>query len=150
MVSVGEGLSWQLGFAHQNWSLSPGETFAISLTFDGQSAFNVQGRPLNAHLMQVGMPANSALMPGTLRRIHALLAADGLFISKTPCVGNMNPLIRLVLPAMRAIGMAPYAGVFRGAELGRLIGAAGFEILATENHAGRGDDNRPFIVARKR
>ncbi len=64
-------------------------------------------------------------LPGTLRRIHALLAADGLFISKTPCVGNMNPLIRLVLPAMRAIGQAPYAGVFRGAELGRSIRCRG-------------------------
>ena len=52
-------------------------------------------------------------LPGTLRRIHALLAAEGLFISKTPCVGDMNPLIRFaLLPAMRTIGKAPYAGVF--------------------------------------
>ncbi len=29
-------------------------------------------------------------VPGTLRRIHALLAAEGLFISKTPCVGDMS------------------------------------------------------------
>lgn len=50
-------------------------------------------------------------LPGTLRHIHALLAAQGLFISKTSCVGDMNPLIRLALfPAMRAIGKAPYAG----------------------------------------
>ncbi|WP_163585808.1 class I SAM-dependent methyltransferase, partial [Klebsiella michiganensis] len=49
-------------------------------------------------------------LPGTLRRIHALLAAEGLFISKTPCVGEMNPLIRLaLLPAMRALRLAPYA-----------------------------------------
>ena len=89
-------------------------------------------------------------LPGTLRRIHALLAAEGLFISKTPCVGDMNPLIRLALPAMRAIGMAPYAGVFRAADLSRHIRAAGFDILATENHATKGNDNRPYIVARKR
>jgi ubiquinone/menaquinone biosynthesis C-methylase UbiE len=89
-------------------------------------------------------------LPGTLRRIHALLAAEGLFISKTPCVGDMNPLIRLVLPAMRAIGKAPYAGVFRAAELSRLIGVAGFDILAAESHATRGNDGRPYIVARKR
>lgn len=88
-------------------------------------------------------------LPGTLRRIHALLAPAGLFISKTPCVGDMTPLIRLVLPAMRAIGKAPYAGIFRAAELERLISAAGFDILATEHHATRGKDNRPFIVARK-
>ena len=43
-------------------------------------------------------------LPATLRQIHALLAADGVFISKTPCVGEMNPLIpMLLLPAMRAI-----------------------------------------------
>jgi ubiquinone/menaquinone biosynthesis C-methylase UbiE len=89
-------------------------------------------------------------LPGTLHRIHALLAAEGLFISKTPCLGDMNPLIRLALPAMRAIGKAPYVGVFRAADLSRHISAAGFDILATEIHATKGNDNRPYIVARKR
>jgi ubiquinone/menaquinone biosynthesis C-methylase UbiE len=89
-------------------------------------------------------------LAGTLRRIHALLAAEGLFISKTPCVGDMNPLLRIALPPMRAIGMAPYAGVFRAADLSQHISAAGFDILATENHATKGNDNRPYIVARKR
>jgi ubiquinone/menaquinone biosynthesis C-methylase UbiE len=87
---------------------------------------------------------------GTLRRIHALLVAEGLFISKTPCVGDMNPLIRFALPAMRAIGKAPYAGVFRAADLSQHICAAGFDVLATESHATTGNDNRPYIVARKR
>ncbi|MCA6111636.1 class I SAM-dependent methyltransferase [Bradyrhizobium cenepequi] len=90
-------------------------------------------------------------LPGTLRRIHALLTTEGVFISKTPCVGDMNPLIRLaLLPAMRAIGKAPYAGVFRAADLSQHIRAAGFDILATESHATKGNDNRPYIVARKR
>jgi len=62
----------------------------------------------------------------------------------------MNPLVRLALPLMRAIGMAPYAGVFRAAELSQHIGAAGFDILATENHATKGNDKRPYIVARKK
>ena len=90
-------------------------------------------------------------LPDTLRRIHALLAAEGLFISKTPCLGDMNPLIRLaLLPAMRAIGKAPYVSAFRAAELSQLIGAAGFDIRATESHATKGNDTRPYIVARKR
>jgi ubiquinone/menaquinone biosynthesis C-methylase UbiE len=90
-------------------------------------------------------------LPGTLRRIHALLNVEGLFISKTPCVGDMNPLIRLaLLPAMRTIGMAPYAGVFRAADLSQLMRAAGFDILANEKHATKGNDNRPYIVACKR
>jgi SAM-dependent methyltransferase len=90
-------------------------------------------------------------VPGTLRSIRALLAPQGLFISKTPCLGDMNPLLRLaLLPAMRAVGLAPFVSAFRAAELGQLIEAAGFDILATERHASRGKDNRPYIVARKR
>lgn len=90
-------------------------------------------------------------LPGTLSHIHALLAPEGLFISKTPCVGDMNPLIRLaLLPAMRALGKAPYAGIFRAADLNQLIHAAGFDMLAAESHATKGNDNRPYIVARKR
>ncbi|WP_447726127.1 class I SAM-dependent methyltransferase [Sphingomonas koreensis] len=89
-------------------------------------------------------------LPHTLRDIHALLAAGGLFVSKTPCVGEMNPLIRLALPAMRALGQAPYAGVFRTEELSQHICTAGFDVLTTENHATRGNDHRPYIVARKR
>lgn len=89
-------------------------------------------------------------LPGTLRGLHAVLAADGVFVSKTPCVGDMNPAFWLALPVMRAIGLAPYAGVFRATELERQIRDAGFEILTTENHATKGNDRRPFIVARKR
>lgn len=89
-------------------------------------------------------------VPGTLRRIYTLLAPDGLFISKTPCLGDMNPLLCLVLlPAMRAIGKAPYVSVFRQAELCQLVSSAGFDILTTENHATKGNDRRPYIVARK-
>ncbi len=90
-------------------------------------------------------------LSGTLGSIHALLASRGLFISKTPCVGEMSPLIRLaLLPAMRAFGKAPHAGTFGLIELSQEITAAGFEILDIENHATKGNDNRPYIVARKR
>ncbi|MBS1166276.1 MAG: SAM-dependent methyltransferase [Proteobacteria bacterium] len=90
-------------------------------------------------------------LPATLRRIHALLAPDGLFISKTPCLGDMNPLIRMaLLPAMQAIGMAPYAGAFRASELAKRLETAGFEVLITENHATKGNQTRPYIAARKR
>jgi ubiquinone/menaquinone biosynthesis C-methylase UbiE len=89
-------------------------------------------------------------LTGTLRSMNTLLAPGSLFISKTPCLGDMNPLIRLALPVMRAVGKAPYAGVFSARELSDLIAAAGFEILGTESHASRGKDSRPFIVARKK
>lgn len=90
-------------------------------------------------------------LPGTLRHINTLLETGGLFISKTPCLGDMNPLIRLVLlPAMLAIGQAPHASAFRANELSQYLADAGFEILATESHASKGKESLPYIVARKR
>lgn len=86
----------------------------------------------------------------TLRSIHALLVPGGLFISKTPCLGDMNPLIKLALPLMQMIGKAPYAGVFSVQELNDLIAATGFEVVSTERHASKGKDSRPFIVARRK
>jgi S1-C subfamily serine protease len=52
----------EIGFLHQDWKLTPGQAFAIALTFDGQPAFNVQGVPISSNLVNVGMPANSALI----------------------------------------------------------------------------------------
>ena len=85
----------------------------------------------------------------TLRSIHDLLAPGGLFMSKTPCLGDMNPLIRLAVPLMRAVGKAPHVGVFRAGQLSELTAAAGFEIVSTERHASKGKDSRPFILARR-
>lgn len=62
----------------------------------------------------------------------------------------MSPLIRLAVPLLREIGKAPHVSVFRAADLERHLGDAGFEILATESHATKGNDNRPYIVARKK
>ncbi|RYP91136.1 hypothetical protein DL770_002744 [Monosporascus sp. CRB-9-2] len=89
-------------------------------------------------------------VPGTLRSIHSLLEDGGLFITKTACVGDMNLLLRLALPAMQFVGMAPYVSTFRNAELSKQIGAAGFDILQMEMHAAKGNDNRPYIIARKK
>lgn len=86
----------------------------------------------------------------TLHRIHDLLVPGGLFVSKTPCLGDMTPLVRAVLlPVMRAFGQAPRAHVFRSAELVQAIRSAGFDIATVENHASNGNDNRPYVVARK-
>lgn len=89
--------------------------------------------------------------PATMINIHKMLDDGGLFISKTPCVGEMNPLIRWVaLPVMHSFGWAPYAGSFTTADLRKHIVSAGFEILADEMHSSKGNDKRPFIVARKK
>lgn len=85
-----------------------------------------------------------------LRQIHGLLVPGGLFISKTPCLGDMNILIRgALLPVMRTVGLAPHVSALNAQGLIELIGAAGFGIVASEGHATKGRDTRPFVVARR-
>lgn len=78
------------------------------------------------------------------------LKPGGLFISKTPCIDEMNPLIsRLALPLMRAIGKAPHVLCFDADHLQSAIARHGLDILSVERHGTQGKDIRVFIVARK-
>jgi ubiquinone/menaquinone biosynthesis C-methylase UbiE len=85
-----------------------------------------------------------------LRGVHRLLKPGGLFMSKTPCLKEMNPFLRLAVPVMQVFGKAPYVAFFAGDDLERDIAAAGFEIVERARHGSRGKDPRPFLVAKKR
>ena len=54
-----------------------------------------------------------------LRGVHRLLKPGGLFISKTPCLKEMNPIMRMALPVMQVIGKAPHVAVFSAEDLER-------------------------------
>ncbi len=85
-----------------------------------------------------------------LERAMRALRPGGLFISKTPCIREMNALVAcLALPLMRAIGKAPHVLCFSGPELQAAIARQGMEILSVERHGTKGKDTRVFIVARK-
>lgn len=83
-----------------------------------------------------------------LRSIGRMLKPQGIFISKTPCIGEANVLLRRVLlPVMRSIGKAPHVAVFSAKELIQLVTDENFSIGANENHATKGSETRPFVVA---
>lgn len=83
--------------------------------------------------------------------IRSLLTPGGIFISKTPCLGDMNPLIGLAIPVMRLFGKAPSSvASMTAASLAEAICAAGFEVFAEERHGSEKKDTRPFIAARAR
>ncbi len=88
--------------------------------------------------------------PATLSGIHRLLKPGGLFISKSVNLAEMNPVIRLAVPVMRAFGAAPYVDTVTEARLVSEIEAAGFEIAGRERHATKGKDVRPVVIARKK
>lgn len=104
-------------------------------TYDAVLAFNL------LHLV--------ADRPSTLAGIDRLLKPGGLFISKTPCLSEMNPLIRFAVPVMRIAGKAPFVSFFSATELEADIAGAGFTIVERERHGSGRKDARIFIVARK-
>lgn len=84
-----------------------------------------------------------------LAHVRRVLKPGGLFVSKTRCLAEMNPLIRLALPVMQLIGKAPYVAIFSATALEREIEAAGFAIVERARHGSGRKDARIFIVARK-
>lgn len=87
----------------------------------------------------------------TLAAVARVLRPGGLFISKTPCVAEMNPLIRwLALPLMRIAGKVPHVLLcFDERALRSALIRQGFHIVSAEHHGTRGKDVRAFIVACK-
>lgn len=103
-------------------------------TFDAVLAFNV------LHLI--------ADRSAVLRQVVRALKPGGLFISKTPCLSEMNPLIRLAVPVARLMGKAPHVAFFSALVLEREIERAGFQIIEQARHGAGRKDPRIFIVAR--
>lgn len=126
-------------------------TAASALTFV-QSALETLPYPGESFDVVMGFSAVH-LVPDLgdgLAQVHRLLKPGGLFISKTPCLGDMNPMIVAALPVMRFFGKAPNVLVFTSGELQAAMTAAGFDLVDVEHHASKGKDTRPFIVARRR
>jgi hypothetical protein len=64
---------WSLGFMHEQWKLTTGAAFPLTLTFDGQQPFNVHGVPIADKLVRVPMPSNSSLI-AQFRKAKAMTA----------------------------------------------------------------------------
>jgi len=84
------------------------------------------------------------------RAAQRLLKSGGVFISKTPILKEFNPLFRVAVPLMQAVGQAPYVAFLSAEELEREIAATGFEIVERARHGSGRKDRRVFLVARKR
>jgi len=79
-----------------------------------------------------------------------VLKPGGVFISKTPCLKEMNFMVGLVVPVLRAVGRAPYVAFFSAQELEREIAGAGFEIAERARHGSKKkQEPRIYLVARK-
>jgi len=89
-------------------------------------------------------------LDAALDNIRQALRPGGLFISKTSCVAEMNPLIpRVAIPVMRWLGKAPYVHAFDAVDLQAAMTRRGFRIEAAERHGTMRRDTRIYIVARR-
>jgi len=86
-------------------------------------------------------------IPARLRRIHELVRAGGLFISKTPCIGDQGLVLRVAIPLLHAVGLAPCVSFVTERSLAADIATAGFNVEETGMYPKK---SRSFlVVARK-
>lgn len=84
-----------------------------------------------------------------LRAAHARLKPGGHLVTKTPCLAETTPLLRLLIPAMRLVGMAPRVAFLTADDLERDLVEAGFAVVERARHGSRRRDPRIVLVARK-
>jgi hypothetical protein len=106
MVSMDASESWTLAFAHESWHLQVGEAFPIDLTFDGQAPTHVFGRALTGTLVQVPMPAASALMAQFRKAsMMSALAKGQLFQFKLDGTAQLIPTLANCVASVKAKGV---------------------------------------------
>ncbi len=84
--------------------------------------------------------------PEAIRRLKALLKPDGVFISKTVCLGEKAWFWMPIIAVMRLFGFAPFVRSLKFREIEDLITEAGFRIIETGVYPA---PSSRFIVARK-
>ena len=80
-----------------------------------------------------------------ISRAHELLKPGGIFVSSTALVGELMVLWRLLIPAMQALGLAPFVNRFSRQSLVTMLTNAGFSI----DYEWQPGKASVFLVARK-
>lgn len=91
-------------------------------------------------------------VPRAFARIHDLLTPGGLFISKTPCLGERSlgwkyGLLKHLIPVMQWVGKAPFVTFETITGIEAKIAQAGFRIIETGNYPVRPANH--FVVAER-
>jgi 2-polyprenyl-3-methyl-5-hydroxy-6-metoxy-1,4-benzoquinol methylase len=81
-----------------------------------------------------------------LAEIHRVLKPGGLLVSSTVCLGGGLPWLRLLIPVMRVLGLAPRVWFLTPDALTAEVEAAGFRIAHSWRH---GRMTSLFLMARK-
>ncbi len=134
MLEFGREKAQKDGIENVSFVHSPvgGSSFS-GQTYDVVMAFNV------IHLIKGAADA--------INQVQRLVKPGGLFISKTPCLGDSAFYWRWMINVLRLVGYAPHVTYFKQVDLERQIERAGFKIVETGNYPA--SPMGRFIVARK-
>ena len=137
--------------------VAPGMIDIARAKLTGDAPANVDFRVAAAHDIQPDAPFDVVCAFNLLHLVPDLDAAcaalyaqtrpGGRLITKTPCIGEMTPVIRLVIPVMRLFGKAPRVSWVKRGHLLDALSRAGFEI-EQHRHFGKAKTTR-FITARR-
>jgi ubiquinone/menaquinone biosynthesis C-methylase UbiE len=136
MVAIAEERRVAAGIDNARFATAPAEGSGLQAkAYDAVLAFNLLHLTLDRSVV--------------LAEAWRLLRPGGILISKTPCIREMNVLIRIGISVMRAIGKVPDIGLFHADELEKNVVDSGFVILERARHGSTRTDPRIFIVGRK-
>lgn len=121
---------------------TPGLRFDVAGASASDFAENSVDRVLGFNLLHLVRDLDQCLAAS-----YAMLKPGGLFITKTACLRNMSPFIRLAIPVMQLFGKAPFVHIFSRNALEQRIKAAGFDI--DEARSFPGAPATWFVIARK-
>lgn len=133
MVAIGRQKAADAGVAVTFEAATVAGTGGADASFDTALGFNI------LHLIDDRAAA--------LRNVARLLKPGGLLITKTVCLKAMNPLLRVAVPLMRTVGLAPSVAILGPDDVARETEAAGFTIVERAYHGSGKNDARPFYVA---
>ena len=124
LVTIDVNGGWGLGFMHEKWTLTAGQAFPLTLTFDGQQPFNVHGVPIADKLVRVPMPSNSALI-AQFRKARAMTAytQGQLFQFNLDQTGQLLPVLVNCVAKTKQLGVAS-AGDFSVPPVAKPVAAA--------------------------
>lgn len=136
MIAIAKEKAAAQGCTNVSFAVASPETVeAGEGAFDAVLAFNL------LHLLRDRAAA--------LAHLRRLLKPGGLLITKTTCLTELNPLIRMVIPVMQWVGLAPYLSSFTAETLAKEMAAAGFDVVEQARHGTTARDFRVFLVARR-
>lgn len=101
----------------------------LNLTFrHADAADRIEGAPFDA-VMAFNLLHLVPDLDAALAAVGSQLKHSGRFISKTPCLGEVSLPLRLVVRAMRGVGLAPPVAFLTAPALRQAFAKAGFEIV---------------------